>query len=26
VIREHPPRQTHFNLWDPEWHRRQAAR
>lgn len=26
VIREHPPRQTHFNLWDPEWHRRQAVR
>jgi galactonate dehydratase len=23
-IREHPPREGHFNLWDPEWQRRQA--
>lgn len=23
-IREHPPRAGHFNLWDPEWQRRQA--
>jgi galactonate dehydratase len=22
VIREHPPRETFFNLWDPEWHKR----
>jgi galactonate dehydratase len=23
VIREHPPRDGFFNLWDPEWHKRQ---
>ncbi len=23
AIREHPPCEGFFNLWDPEWHKRQ---
>ena len=22
VLREHPPREEFFNLWDAEWHKR----
>jgi hypothetical protein len=22
VIRAHPPREGFFNLWDPQWHKR----
>jgi galactonate dehydratase len=25
VIRQHPPLQGHFNLWDPNWHKRQFS-
>jgi galactonate dehydratase len=25
IIRQHPPQQGHFNLWDPQWHKRQFA-
>lgn len=26
AIRDHPPREGHFNLWDPEWHKRNFGR